>query len=123
MALSPSRRIFYMKNSTHLQFDYDPLFVMIIFIVMRCVYFQCGISIHRTKLSYGCLNAYLHCGYFKWLPEWLLYLMAIIRTLPASDEPPISEPINATIINTKFIWINLCHTIVLGRKCLILNYH
>ena len=84
MALNPKRRIFYMKYSSHLPINYGRPFKMITFIVMRCFYYQYEINIQRTKLSCGYRNAYLHCGYF--------YLMAMIRILPASDEPPISEP-------------------------------
>lgn len=72
MALSPKRRIFYMKYSSHLPINYDHPFKMITFIVMRCFYYQYEINIQRTKLSCGYRNAYLHCGYFWWLPEWLL---------------------------------------------------
>ena len=72
MALSPSRRIFYMKYSSHLPVNYDHPFKMITFIVLRCVYFQCRINTQRTNLFCTCRNAYLNCGYFWWLPEWLL---------------------------------------------------
>lgn len=62
MALSPSRRIFYMKYSSHLPINYDNPFKITTFIVMGYVCFQYGINAQRTKLSCGCRNAYLHCG-------------------------------------------------------------
>lgn len=89
MALNPKRRIFYMKYSSHLPINYGRPFKMITFIVMRCFYYQYEINIQRKKLSCGYRNAYLHCGYF--------YLMAMIRILLASDEPPISEPHDSSI--------------------------
>ncbi len=49
MALSPSRRIFYMKYSSHLPLNYDNLFKMTPFIVMEYVCFQYGINAQRTK--------------------------------------------------------------------------
>ncbi len=49
MALSPSRRIFYMKYSSHLPLNYDNLFKMTPFIVMEYVCFQYGINAQSTK--------------------------------------------------------------------------
>ncbi len=63
MALSPKRRIFYMKYNSYLPINYNHPFKMITFIVMRCFYYQYEINTQRTNLS---------CGYFWWLPEWLL---------------------------------------------------
>lgn len=76
MALSPSRRIFYMKYSSHLPLNYDNPFKITTFIVMGYVCFQYGINAQWTKLSCGYRNAYCTVA------------------LPASDEPPISVPLD-----------------------------
>lgn len=55
-------------------------------IFIKSAYLHCGINTQRINLSCGCF-----------------YLMAMIRILPASDEPPILEPLNATITNAKFV--------------------
>nr|DAI71742.1 MAG TPA: hypothetical protein [Bacteriophage sp.] len=48
-------------------------------------------------------SAYLHCGYF--------YLVAIIGILPASDEPPISEPHVPLISRRPIIFLVLASSI------------
>ncbi len=61
------------------------------YVLQLSFYFLCCnllIFIQRTKLSCRYRNTYLHCGYF--------YLMGI-RVLPASDEPLISESLNARL--------------------------